>query len=306
MHIPVLLKEVLDFFDPKAGKKYIDATFGRGGHTEGLIEKGGQVLAIDRDIEVVRSVNFSSPKLRLIHGNFGDLEKIATDWDFLNADGVLFDLGIGSHQLDNPSRGFSFQRSGPLDMRYDVEEGITAKELVNDLSEKDLGNLFFKLGEERRFGRKIARAIVEKRKAKKIESTDELFDLIKIALPAKIRFRAADVARRIFQSFRLAVNLELENFERALPQALSVLKTGGRIAVISFHSLEDRIAKKFFVAGAKDCICPPSFPVCRCTARARLRILTKKPITPSETEITNNPRAHSAKLRVAEKLETKN
>ena len=292
--------------DPKVGRKYIDATVGGGGHTRALIEKGASVLAIDRDREVVERIGFFSPKLRVVQGNFGHLQKIAEDWDFTNTDGVLFDLGLGSHQLDDPARGFSFQRSGPLDMRYNVGDKVTAEELVNKLSEKDLVSLFFKLGEERRFGKKIARAIVEERKAKKIHFTDELFDLIKAALPAKFRFRAGDVARKIFQSIRLEVNQELENFALALPQALDVVKVGGRIAVISFHSLEDRIVKKFFVALAKDCVCPPSFPVCRCMARARLRILTKKPITPSEQEIIRNSRARSAKLRVAEKLETKN
>lgn len=315
MHIPVLLQEVVNFLEPKSGEKYIDATYGGGGHSSAIVEKGGIVLGIDADP--------SAPGVTI--GNFKDIKQIAEENGFTEVDGILFDLGMGSHQLDDPERGFSFQKTGPLDMRYDPSGKFqTAADIVNKYGEKELVRLFYNYGEERRFGKKIAQAILARRKVGTIRTTTELFELIKHALPGKFRFKAAAAARRIFQSLRIEVNQELQNLEKALPQAVGLLKgsnggkgskgggpastrggeptRGGRLAVISFHSLEDRIVKTFFARLARDCVCPPDFPICRCDARASLRILTKKPVTASEEEIKTNPRSKSAKMRVAEKI----
>lgn len=300
-HIPVLLNEVLNFFDPAQGKRFIDATLGRGGHTAELLAKGAEVLGIDADPAVVAASEIRAPRFKIANGNFGDIKKIAEDHNFTGIDGVLFDLGLGSHQLDDPERGFSFQKDGPLDMRFSKTE-LTAHRIVNFYPEKDLIRIFQKYGEEMRFARRIARAIMIERKSGSIDRTARLFELIKKTLPAKFRFRAGDSARRIFQGLRIEVNDELGNLERGLQQALLLLKQGGRLVVISFHSLEDRIVKTFFVKEAKDCVCPPSFPVCRCDARASLKILTKKPVLPAEEEIKINTRSHSAKLRAAEKI----
>lgn len=304
IHIPVLLQEVIEYLGPGPGKKFIDATIGGGGHARALLDAGAEVLGVDRDPEVVKRLEseFKAPQATLVAGNFADLRRIAEEHDFLGVDGVLFDLGLGSHQLDEAARGFAFQKEGPLDMRFDPTRGKTAGDILNFYPEKDLVKIFQDFGEERRFGKKVARAILLHRKTGTIATTTELFELIKAALPGQFRYRAGDVARRIFQALRIAVNQELANLEHSLPQALDILKLHGRVAVISFHSLEDRIVKQFFVREAKDCVCPPEFPVCRCAARAKLRILTKKPIVASETETNANPRSRSAKFRIAEKI----
>ncbi|MDP3741375.1 MAG: 16S rRNA (cytosine(1402)-N(4))-methyltransferase RsmH [bacterium] len=302
MHTPVLLKEVVAYLQPAAGKKIIDATFGGGGHAKALAENGAEILGIDRDPEVVERIENFESRINAVQGDFRNLKEIAKKNDFLQVDGILFDLGMGSHQLDDAKRGFAFQKEGPLDMRFDQTKGKTAGELINFYPEKDIVEIFQKYGEERRFAKKIARAILEKRKIGEIKTTTELFEIIKAALPGNIRFRAGDAARKIFQALRISVNKELSGIEDALPQALEILKQNGRIAVISFHSLEDRIVKRFFVEQAKNCICPLEFPVCRCMAKALLRILTKKPIIADDLEIKENPRAKSAKMRVAEKI----
>lgn len=306
MHTPVLLQEVVEYLQPGPGKKFIDATVGAGGHSKMLLEAGADVLGIDRDpkasAELSSEFKIQNSKIKIIQGNFRDLKEIAEREGFIGINGVLFDLGMSSAQLDDPARGFAFQKDGPLDMRYDPSEGKTAGELVNFYPENELVKIFLDFGEERRFGKKVARAILNARKSRTIQTTTELFELVKTALPGQYRHWAGDVARRVFQALRIAINGELRNLELALPQASDILKLHGRIAVISFHSLEDRIVKRFFVRESKNCVCPPEFPVCRCTAKAKLRILTKKPIRPQETEINTNSRAKSAKLRVAEKI----
>ncbi|MBI4050844.1 MAG: 16S rRNA (cytosine(1402)-N(4))-methyltransferase RsmH [Candidatus Doudnabacteria bacterium] len=314
MHVPVLLQEVLSYLDPKPGEKYIDATIGGGGHAKELINHDGIVLGIDADSLAVNQLNsefrIQKSKIKIVQGNFANLEEIAKTHGFTEVAGILFDLGLSSNQLDDPQRGFAFQKEGPLDMRYDTSGEFknqkskikNAADIVNYYSEKELVEIFYKYGEEKRFGKKIARAIAEARQTRPLKTTTELFELIKKALPGKFRHKAGDVARRIFQSLRIAVNGELISLEKALPQALRLLKSAGRLVVISFHSLEDRIVKQFFVRMAKNCICPPDFPICTCGANAQLRILTKKPVTASQEEIKINPRAHSAKLRAAEKI----
>lgn len=306
MHVPVLLQEVIAFLNPETDKKFIDATIGAGGHTQAILKRGGIVLGIDRDRDAVRrqQQEFRAQiKCKIVQGNFAELKTIAAANGFGEVQGVVLDLGMSSEQLDAPARGFAFQKSGPLDMRFDQGgQGRTAADLVNRLSEKELAQMFFRFGEERRFGKKVARAIQEARKIKSLNSTTELFELIKKALPAKFRFRAGDTARRIFQSLRIAVNDELSALEKVLPQALDLLEAGGRLVVISFHSLEDRIVKEFLVQRARDCICPPSFPICLCGHKAELRILTKKPVVTTDEETKTNPRSRSAKLRAAEKI----
>lgn len=308
-HIPVLLQEVISFLDPQPGKKFIDATVGEGGHLKSLLEGGAEVLGIDVDDSVVTKLcaecKVQNVKRKIVQGNYTDIRVIAKENGFSEVDGIMFDLGLGSHQLDDEVRGFSFQKTGPLDMRFDRNSKLrekTAADLVNGLSERELTQIFFKYGEEKRFGKKIARAIAETRKYKFLETTTDLFELIKKALPGKFRFQSGDVTRRIFQGLRIAVNHELENLEKALPQAFALLRKGGRLVVISFHSLEDRIVKDFFRELARTCVCPPDFPVCKCRKRPLLRILTKKPVVPSEFETKTNSRSRSAKLRAAEKL----
>lgn len=318
MHIPVLLNEVIHYLDIKSGGKYIDATYGMGGHSAKIIELDCQVLGIDRDPtltsvmpdpdraswhkELDPQAFSGDDKLTLVHGNFANLKTIAEENGFEKVEGILFDLGIGSHQLDEQGRGFAFSKSGPLDMRFNPEDRLTAYRIVNFYPGPDLLKIFREYGEERRFGRRIVQAILEVRKTRAIETTDELFEIIKMALPAKERGRTGDTARRIFQSLRIRVNDELTNIEKALPQALELLTRGGRLVVVSFHSLEDRIVKQFMVRESKDCICPPEFPECRCQARAGLQILTRKPVVASEEETKTNSRAKSAKLRAAEKI----
>jgi len=317
MHIPVLLNEVMEYLDIKSGEKYIDATFGAGGHSKKIAEAGGIVLGIDRDPEALKSNN--SINIQRVAGNFSKLREIAMENGFSEVSGILFDLGMGSHQLDDPKRGFSFQKKGPLDMRYNRPSSAfssastgeggrgpgegekTAADILNNYSETILRQIFERYGEEKRFGRKIARAIINRRKQSSLQTTDELFELIKEALPGKLRFKAGDAARRIFQSLRIAVNDELTEIEKALPQAVQLLRPGGRLVVISFHSLEDRIVKRFMLSEAKECACPPEIPVCACDKVATLKILTRKPQAAAEEEISANPRSRSAKLRAAEK-----
>lgn len=301
-HTPVLLNEVIGFLAPGPGKRFIDATLGMGGHTNALLDAGAEVLGIDADPAVVAQLKVQNSKLKTGVGNFGQLKQIAEDEGYTKVDGILFDLGLGSHQLDDEKRGFSFQKDGPLDMRFNQDSEKTAGQILNYYPEQDLVRIFFQYAEERRFGKKIVRAIMLHRKTGTMETTGELFGLIKQALPGQFRFRAGDVARKIFQGLRIEVNDELGNIERGLQQAVPLLSSGGRLVVISFHSLEDRIAKKFFARMAKNCVCPPSFPICRCDTRASLRILTKKPVMASEVETKDNPRSHSAKLRAAEKI----
>jgi 16S rRNA (cytosine1402-N4)-methyltransferase len=304
MHIPVLLREVLEGLQVRPGGVYIDATVGGGGHAAAILERSapdGRLLGIDRDPEVLERAR---ERLRpfgeravLVHGSYAKLRRIAVRYDFLEVDGILFDLGLSSWQLSDPHRGFSFQIEGPLDMRYDPGHGIPAAEIVNRWPEKQLAEVIRRYGEER-FARRIARAIVRNRP---IRTTTELAELI-----ARVVGRGREdqhPATRTFLALRIAVNEELQALEQALPQAVSLLRPGGRLAVIAFHSLEDRIVKTFFQRESRDCLCPPQVPVCTCGHRATLRLVTRKPIRPSEEEVQINPRARSARLRIAERLE---
>lgn len=288
-HISVLPKEVVEYLAIRPGKKYIDATLGGGGHTSQIVALGGRVLGIDVDEEALRYVesrikNLESrgEHLQLAHGNFKDIDTIAKEAGFENVSGILFDLGVSSHQLDEAERGFSFQHNGPLDMRMGRDLNVQAKDLVNALGRNELKLLFERFGEER-FAGKIASTIVEKRKAAPIETTEQLARIVRSVVRGE---KHVDPATRVFQALRIAVNDELESIAVALPKAVELLEPGGRLVVISFHSLEDRIVKHALL---------------EFEAQGLGTILTKKPIVPSEEEQETNRRSRSAKLRIFEK-----
>lgn len=279
----------------------MDGTVGAGGHTAALLAASapdGQVFGFDRDQSALdlakRQLAQFGQRVHLFHANFDRLAQTARAHNLPPADGILLDLGVSSMQFDQPERGFSFQAEGPLDMRMDASAGPTATDLVNSLPEEELANLIYRYGEERH-SRRIARAIV---KARPLSSTAELAQLVLRA--SRSERTKIHPATRTFQALRIAVNDELGALERTLPQALACLNPGGRLAVISFHSLEDRIVKNYFRQEAQDCICPPEQPVCTCRHKATIDIITKRPITASLVEIDANPRARSAKLRVVE------
>lgn len=294
-HVPVLLNEVLEYLDPKPGQKFIDATAGGGGHAFALVEKikpDGKLLAVEWDEKIFSNLEADPRYLRnrknivLVNSSYVNLGTIAKTEGFMESDGVLFDLGLSSWQLGESGRGFSFQKEELIDMRFSVKERLTAGEIVNKFSPDRLAEILRDYGEER-FARKIAAIIARERKRKEIETTGQLVEIIKQALPSRYRHQKIHFATRTFQALRIAVNDELNNIQIGLEQAVEIMKTGSRLAVISFHSLEDRIVKLFF-RESKD--------------KGLLRILTKKPLTAARQEILNNPRARSAKLRLAEKI----
>jgi 16S rRNA (cytosine1402-N4)-methyltransferase len=305
-HVPVLADEVRRLLDVHPGDTVIDATFGSGGHAALLaraLESEGKYIAVDRDPSV--RPYFESFRrragvpTRFLRGDFADVfERLADNG--VRADAILFDLGVSSMQLDRPERGFSYASDAPLDMRMDPSEEHSARDLVNEASERELADIFRGYGEER-YARQIARAIVRRRREHPFERTGELVETIKSAIPTPARFGDGHPARRVFQALRIAVNDELDALEAALPAALDTLRPGGRMAVISFHSLEDRIVKRFFRREEHGCTCPPDFPVCVCGREPSLRVLTKKAIRPSAAEVAANPRAGSARLRAAKK-----
>jgi 16S rRNA (cytosine1402-N4)-methyltransferase len=301
-HEPVLYQEALEALQVRPGGRYVDATIGAGGHASGILERSapdGRLLGLDADPTAValarRRLAAYGERVITLHGNFTTLAAAAAQHGFVPADGVLMDLGLSSMQLEDGSRGFSFRRDGPLDMRFDPTQGATAAEVINNLSENELADLIYRYGEERH-SRAIARAIVARRP---LHTTAELAAIVQGVLR---RRGPIHPATRTFQALRIATNDELAALQAALPQALSLLKPGGRIAVISFHSLEDRIVKQFFRRESSDCICPPEAPVCNCGHRAALRTVTRKPIRPAAEEMAANPRARSARLRAAQRL----
>jgi 16S rRNA (cytosine1402-N4)-methyltransferase len=301
-HQPVLYHATLDALQLRSNGRVIDATVGAGGHAAGILETtapDGYLLGLDADptaldLARTRLARFGA-RAKLIHANFGDLEPVARREGFDQVDGILFDLGLSSLQVDDASRGFSFQRDGPLDMRFDPSHGPNAADLINTLPERELADLLWCYGEERA-ARRIARAIVVSRP---IETTGQLAGIVARIVRGRPGHHPAT---RTFQAIRIAVNRELDALERALPQAVNLLRPGGRLAVISFHSLEDRRVKDFFRQESRDCICPPDLPVCTCHHRATLKSVTRRPIEPSSDEVSQNPRSRSAKLRVAERL----
>jgi len=303
IHLPVLLEEVLSFLQPESGGLFVDATLGLGGHAQALLAAGNQVelLGIDRDAEALiranqRLADFQG-RYHLVHANFAEIGEIAAQKGVQSCQGILADLGVSSLQFDSADRGFSFQREGPLDMRMDREAELTAGEVVNHYSEKDLANLIFNYGEEHR-SRSIARAIVA---ARPIRNTILLADVVYRAVHAH-GYQRIHPATRTFQALRIFVNDELGRLTLFIRSAVDLLSSGGRLAIISFHSLEDRIVKEAFRSLSRECVCPPGISQCQCGQKKLLTLLTKKPAVPSEAEISRNPRARSAKLRVAERI----
>ena len=305
-HTPVLADEVRDLLAVQPGETVVDATFGAGGHARLLAQDlrgNGKLVAIDRDPSA--KAHFDRFKaqagvdVRFLRGDFAlVLTQLATN--DIKADAILLDVGVSSMQIDRPERGFSYATDAPLDMRMDPSSEITAATIVNTWDEKELATIFRRYGEERYAG-PIARAIVRRRAERAFFRTADLVDVIKMAIPTPARFGEGHPAKRVFQALRIAVNDELGQLEAALPAAVAMLRPGGRLAVISFHSLEDRIVKQFMVAGAKGCTCPPDFPICVCGKEPELRLLTRKPVRPSASELDRNPRAASSRLRVAVK-----
>jgi 16S rRNA (cytosine1402-N4)-methyltransferase len=305
--VTVLPSETLSALAPHAGGRYVDGTLGGAGHSALLLDASapdGRVLGIDADAAALERARerlaaaVAAGRLLLRQGNFAQLDELARDADFAPVDGILLDLGLSSDQLADAGRGFSFAADAPLDMRFDTSQGQPAADLVNTLDETELADLLWRYGEERR-SRAIARRIVAQRRRAPIERTGELARLIASVMPG--RPGGIHPATRSFQALRIAVNDELGNLEAALPRAVELLRPSGRIAVISFHSLEDRIVKRYFNEEARGCVCPPELPVCVCGRSPRLRVVTRHPITASAEELARNPRARSAKLRVAER-----
>ncbi len=309
-HQPVLYHEIIHALQPGRGSLFIDGTLGAGGHAAGLLQASspdGQLLGLDVDPQALslarERLAVFGERASIVQGSYTEMHPAAgrLGWDAV--DGILLDLGVSSMQLDSPERGFSFQADAPLDMRFDPRNPVTAAVLVNTLPETDLADILYRYGEETK-SRQVARAII---KARPVETTGQLAQVVLRALPAGKSSRQSRLhpATRTFQALRIAVNRELEAIEEVLPQAVSLLKVGGRLAVISFHSLEDRIIKQYLRRESQDCICPPRQPVCTCGHRATLIEITRRPVRPQEAEIERNPRARSARLRVAEKIEAK-
>ncbi len=309
-HLPVLLEEVVTMLAAAPGSLHIDATLGGGGHTERILEAtdpDGRLLGLDADGAAIARVRARlgprfGDRLRLRQANFRELATVAPEEGFGAVDGCLFDLGLSSFQLADAERGFGFRTGGPLDMRFDTTRGVPAADLLETLDAGELVALFRRYGEEPYAGR-IARAIVEARRTARIETAEDLAALVERVAPSRAPGRRrVHPATRVFQALRIAVNAELEALEMGLAAALDLLRPGGRLVVLSYHSLEDRIVKRFFQAERRGCVCPPEAPVCICGRAPRLRLVIPKGVVPSEAEIAANPRARSARLRAAERI----
>ena len=303
-HKPVLLDACIEALSIRPEGTYVDGTLGRAGHSREIARRltTGRLICIDRDAAAIEAAERRlapwRDKVRLVHGNFADLESILADE--ADVDGMLFDLGVSSPQLDDRSRGFSYMQDAPLDMRMDRSAPLTAREVVNSWSQEELRRILYDFGEER-YASAIARAIVKRRADRPIETTLELVEIIKSAMPSAALREKLHPAKRSFQAIRIAVNGELDALPPMLRGAVDKLRPGGRLAVISFHSLEDRIVKRTLRELAQGCTCPPDFPVCVCGKKPLVRL--EKPFTPTAAEVTENPRARSARLRTAEKLD---
>ena len=306
-HRPVLLEECIENLKIRPDGVYLDGTLGRAGHSREIAKRltTGRLICVDRDNAALEAAKERladwMDRGTLVHSNFDQVGDIVADLGLPGVDGMLFDLGVSSPQLDDGARGFSYMADAPLDMRMDRSEGLTAADVVNTWPQEELKRILFQYGEER-YAPLIAAAIVRRRQERPIGTTLELVDVIKSAMPGKALKEKQHPAKRSFQAIRIAVNDELASVERMLKGAVPKLNRGGRLAVITFHSLEDRIVKSGLAEFAKGCTCPPDFPVCVCGKTPDVKLINKKPILPTEREVEENPRARSAKLRVAEKL----
>ena len=307
-HVPVLYDEVMEGLAVKPEGTYTDGTLGGAGHSSGICERlgeNGHLIGIDRDADALGAAAEKLKSFRcrisLVKSNYSDIKMVLSQLGVPALDGALLDLGVSSFQLDNPERGFSYMHDAPLDMRMDAEDTMTAEDVVNGYTQEQLAEIISSYGEER-WAARIAQFIAAERKKNRIRTTGELVDVIKAAVPASARREGPHPAKRTFQALRIEVNDELGHLERALTDFIDVLAPGGRFAVISFHSLEDRIVKETFAKRLDPCICPPDFPVCVCGRKPDVKKVTKKPVTADSRELESNPRSRSAKLRVIEKL----
>ncbi|KXZ39542.1 16S rRNA (cytosine1402-N4)-methyltransferase [Alkalithermobacter thermoalcaliphilus JW-YL-7 = DSM 7308] len=307
-HISVLLDECIENLNIKPNGVYVDATLGGAGHSLEIVKRlneDGLLIGFDQDINAIKVASEKlknyEQKIKLIHSNFVNLKSELDKIGIHKIDGILIDLGVSSHQLDEKERGFSYMQDATLDMRMDIRNPITAKDIVNSYSEEELEKIIRIYGEEN-WSKRIAKFIVQERQKKQINTTGELVDIIKMAIPKKARIDGPHPAKRTFQALRIEVNNELDIIDKVIVDSANMLNKGGRICIITFHSLEDRIVKNTYKNLEKSCICPKEFPVCQCNQAQVLKIITKKPIIPSQEEITQNPRSRSAKLRVAEKV----
>ncbi len=310
-HISVLLEETIESLNIKEDGIYVDGTLGGGGHSLHIAKRlsdKGRLIGIDRDDEAINAAsevlsdysNIFTP----VRSNYDRVCDVLAELGIDRVDGIVLDLGVSSHQLDTPERGFSYRQDAPLDMRMDKRQTKTAADIVNDSSKEELIRILREYGEER-FAPSIASLIVEKRQEKPIQTTFELNDIIKSAIPEKYRITGGHPSKRTFQAIRIAINSELESIEKVIPEMIDLLKDGGRLSIITFHSLEDRIVKTAFKTAENPCTCPPDFPVCVCGKKPKGKVITRKPVLPSKGEMENNPRSKSAKLRVFEKSDTK-
>jgi len=307
-HVPVLLEEVLDQLQPKPGGVYVDGTLGGGGHSAAILERmqgQGLLVGIDRDRDALQAAGArlqAFESFRAIHGNFHDMAQLLAPLDLEAVDGILLDLGVSSHQLDEADRGFSYHMDAPLDMRMDRSQELTAADLVNTLDAEALARIFRDFGEEK-WAARIAKILCEHRERKPLQTTGDLVAVIDAAIPKKVREASeGHPARRSFQALRIAVNDELSPLNQALADAVDLLRPGGRLCVITFHSLEDRIVKQTFARLCRPCTCPPQFPVCVCGKKPLIRLPQRHALAPGAQELSDNPRSRSAKLRVAERL----
>jgi len=305
-HESVLIGEVLEFLNIKPDGIYVDGTLGGGGHSFRIVQqlKTGQLVGIDQDQDALDSAGkrlaIFSDRIRLVKGNFVNTRSILADLGIEKADGILLDIGVSSWQIDNPERGFTYREDAPLDMRMDRSQTFSAKDIVNTYSREDLARIIREYGEDS-FANNIAKHIVNERAKHEITTTGQLAEIVEQAIPAAVRKGSRGAAKKTFQALRIEVNSELEVLEQAIPDLIDLLNPGGRLLVITFHSLEDRIVKNAFRKAENPCTCPPNFPECVCGAVPLGTIITRKPIIPSEEETEKNKRASSAKLRVFEK-----
>lgn len=302
-HTTVLLNETVESINVKKGGVYADLTLGGGGHTALILEKGGSVVGVDRDIIAIENARerFKGKNFTAVHSNFSDIKEIAKSLNIEKFDGIIADLGVSSPQLDDAERGFSYMQDAPLDMRMDRREGLTARDVVNTYSAEELFGIISTYGEER-WASRIVNFIIEEREKASIDTTFQLVDIIKAAIPLSARKDGPHPAKRTFQAIRIEVNEELKILESTIRDSAALLKKGGRMGIITFHSLEDRIVKTTFTSLEKGCTCPKDFPVCVCGNRPSVKTVSRKPLVPSQKEIDENPRARSSKLRTIEKI----